>query len=307
MGFTNISQTSDFLQNELLQLENGVDTTVATDTPFLDELLGSGKVTESGIKFTWREDTIGTVGESVGEKEVREYGEGQKVARTELDNLTQIFEDGASVSDSANAQSIAGIGTEEIYQTQKATKRCKIKIEKALLLGAKKAEDETSGRQTNGLVNLIGNTVNAADKRLTKNMINEAMRMIFEAGQEGNKRCQMHNTMKERIDELYISSTTGLSQIIQPGVNSVGNYVGSINTIYGTLEIIINRHMPVDTILIYDVDNVELKRHQPLRVEVAPKSGSYIKNTVTGEYGLCYRNKLSGTKIINIDNTAVEV
>ena len=80
----------------------------------------------------------------------------------------------------------------------------------------------------------------------------------------------------------------------------LGTSVSKVVTDYGEAELILDRHMPADQILIVDLDQVELAELRPAQAEGLGKTGDNVKVQIVHEFTVKLLNKFAGAKIINV-------
>lgn len=291
----------DFLENEVVDLREEIALTSPTDTPLTTLLMGRGAVVPAtDITVTWRErklnETRGTL-----KLEGAEAGDPIKSNRSTLSNLCQIIEKVSQVSGTAQALNPKGIGKSfeaEINDRLIETKR---DLEWYFLNGTKAAGSETVPRQMNGLVNLVNtNNVVDATEGLTEALMLDAMQKMWDHGSQGEYFTFVNAGTKRIINNLIkadgnirINTTQGLSQVL-------GVTVQKIESDFGTLNLVLDRHMDANTMLILDLDQVEIAELRGTFFEMLPKAGDYFKGHILNESTIKLLNSYSGAKLINI-------
>lgn len=291
----------DFLENEVVDLREEIALTSPTDTPLTTLLMGRGAVVPAtDITVTWRErklnETRGTL-----KLEGAEAGNPIKSNRSTLSNLCQIIEKVSQVSGTAQALNPKGIGKSfeaEINDRLIETKR---DLEWYFLNGTKAAGSETVPRQMNGLVNLVNtNNVVDATEGLTEALMLDAMQKMWDHGSQGEYFTFVNAGTKRIINNLIkadgnirINTTQGLSQVL-------GVTVQKIESDFGTLNLVLDRHMDANTMLILDLDQVEIAELRGTFFEMLPKAGDYFKGHILNESTIKLLNSYSGAKLINI-------
>ena len=288
----------DFLENEVVDLREEIALTSPTDTPLTTLLMGRGAVVPAtDITVTWRErklnETRGTL-----KVEGAEAGEAIKSTRSTLSNICQIIEKVSQVSGTAQALNPKGIGKSfeaEIADRLIETKR---DLEWYFLNGTKAAGSDSVPRQMNGLVNLVnsGNVVDATEG-LTEVLMLDAMQKMWDHGSQGEYFTFVNAGTKRIINSLLkadgnirINTTQGLNQVM-------GITVQKIESDFGTLNLVLDRHMDVNTMLILDLDQVEIAELRGTFYEDLPKAGDYFKGHVLNESTIKLLNSHAGSKI----------
>ena len=297
----NMVRRKDFLANEVVDLREEITLTSPTDTPLTTLLMGRGAIVPAtDITVTWRErklnETRGTL-----KLEGAEAGDPIKSNRSTLSNLCQIIEKVSQVSGTAQALNPKGIGKSfeaEIADRLIETKR---DLEWYFLNGTLTAGDDTTPRQMNGLVNLVNsNNVVDATEGLTETLMLDAMQKMWDHGSQGEYFTFINAGTKRLINSLIktdgnirINTTQGLNQVL-------GITVQKIESDFGTLNLVLDRHMDAKTMLIVDLDQVEIAELRGTFFEMLPKSGDYFKGHIQNESTIKLLNSYSGAKLINI-------
>lgn len=291
----------DFLENEVVDLREEIALTSPTDTPLTTLLMGRGAVVPAtDITVTWRErklnETRGTL-----KLEGAEAGDPIKSSRSTLSNLCQIIEKVTQVSGTAQALNPKGIGKSfeaEINDRLIETKR---DLEWYFLNGTKAAGSETVPRQMNGLVNLVNadNVVDATEG-LTEVLMLDSMQKMWDHGSQGEY-FTFVNAGTKRIINSLIKADGNIRINTEQGLNQVlGITVQKIESDFGTLNLVLDRHMDANTMLILDLDQVEIAELRGTFFEMLPKNGDYFKGHILNESTIKLLNSYSGAKLTNI-------
>lgn len=293
---------ADFLENEVVDLTDEIALVSPTDTPLTTLLMGRGKVVPAtDITVTWRErklnDERGTL-----KVEGAEAGDVIKSSREMLSNVCQIIEKVTQVSGTANALNPLGIGSS--FQAEVADRLIETKrdLEWYFLNGTKALESGATPRQMNGLVNLVNaENVKDATAGLTEALMLDAMQGMWEHGSQGEYYTFVNAAVKRSINELLkttgnvrISHTEGLNQ-------TMGITVQRIESDFGILNLVLDRHMDINTMLIVDLDQVEIAELRGTFFEPLPKAGDYFKGHILNESTIKLLNSYAGAKLININ------
>lgn len=292
---------NDFLENEVVDLKEEIALTSPTDTPLTTLLMGKGKVVKAAdITVTWRErqlnDARGTL-----KVEGSEAGEAIKSSRSTLSNLCQIIEKVTKVSGTAQALDPKGIG--KSFETEIADRLLETKrdLEWYFLNGTKASESGMTPRQMNGLVNLVNaNNVVDATEGLSEELMLNAMQKMWDHGSQGEYYTFVNAGTKRLINKLLttggnirVNTSNGLNQVM-------GITVQKIESDFGTLNLVLDRHMDANTMLIVDLDQVEIAELRGTFFEMLPKAGDYFKGHILNESTIKLLNSYAGAKLTNI-------
>lgn len=291
----------DFLENEVVDLRDEIALVSPTDTPLTTLLMGRGAtVPAKDTTMSWREkklnETRGTL-----KVEGSEAGDPIKSSRSTLSNICQIIEKVTQVSGTAQALNPTGIGKSFESEVNDRLIETKRDLEWYFLNGTKAAGSDTVPRQMNGLVNLV-NTENVVDatEGLTEGLMLDAMQKMWDHGSQGEYFTFVNAGTKRLINSLLkadgnirINTTQGLNQVM-------GITVQKIESDFGTLNLVLDRHMDVNTMLILDLDQVEIAELRGTFFEMLPKAGDYFKGHILNESTIKLLNSYSGAKLINI-------
>lgn len=291
----------DFLENEVVDLSEEIKLTSPTDTPLTTLLMGRGAVVPAtDITVSWRErklnETRGTL-----KLEGAEAGDPIKSTRSTLSNLCQIIEKVTQVSGTAQALNPKGIGKSFEAEVNDRLIETKRDLEWYFLNGTKAAGSETVPRQMNGLVNLVNadNVVDATEG-LTEALMLDAMQKMWDHGSQGEYFTFVNAGTKRLINNL-IKADGNIRINTEQGLNQVlGITVQKIESDFGTLNLVLDRHMDANTMLILDLDQVEIAELRPTFFEMLPKNGDYFKGHILNESTIKLLNSYSGAKLTNI-------
>lgn len=170
--------------------------------------------------------------------------------------------------------------------------------------------NNSTARRTKGLVEAIStNVVNANDTPLEKVDILDAIQKAWDNGglQEDETRTVMlGSTQKRALTDEFINATDGYRFETR---NIAGVNVQSIETDFGRLNVMLNRHVPSDTVLILSLEQLAPKflripEKGHFFVEPLAKTGATSKFQIYGEIGLKYGNERTHAKIYNLGGYA---
>lgn len=299
----NMVKTNDFLENEIIDLSEEIKLTSPTDTPLTTLLMGRGAVVPAtDITVTWRErklnETRGTL-----KKEGDGIGDQIKSSRRTLSNVCQIIEKVVEVSGTAEA---AG---ETTFEDELIDRLIEVKrdMEWYFLNGVRAEENEYTPRQMNGLVNLVNNdNVIDGSAGLSESLIEDTLYQLWTHESVKEYYAFVNKEIKQQINELYRNSENVRINVSQGMDQSVGITVQRIVSDFGTLNLVLDRHMDVNTMLIVDLDQVQIAELRGTFFETLPRKGDSEKGHVMNESSIKLLDSYSGAKIINIPVIATE-
>lgn len=291
----------DFLENEVVDLREEIALVSPTDTPLTTLLMGRGAtVPATDITVTWRErklnETRGTL-----KKEGAEAGDPIKSSRGTLSNVCQIIEKVTQVSGTAEKLNPKGIGSSFNAEVADRLIEAKRDLEWYFLNGVRAEETESVPRQMNGLINLVNaeNVIDATDG-LTEALMLDAMQKMWDHGSQGEYYTFVNAGVKRKLNELF-KNGQNVRINIENGIAQVqGVTVQRVESDFGVLNLVLNRHVDAKTMLILDLDQVQIAELRGTFFEMLPKSGDYHKGHILNESTIKLLNSYSGAKIINI-------
>lgn len=291
----------DFLESEVVDLREEIALVSPTDTPLTTLLMGRGAtVPATDITVTWRErklnETRGTL-----KKEGEDAGDPIKSSRGSLSNVCQIIEKVTQVSGTAEKLNPKGIGSSFNAEVADRLIETKRDLEWYFLNGVRAEENESTPRQMNGLINLVNaDNVIDATAGLTEDLMLDAMQKMWDHGSQGEYYTFVNASVKRKLNDLLknaanirVNITNGLSQ-------TMGITVQKVESDFGTLNLVLDRHMDTKTMLILDLDQVQIAELRGTFFEMLPKAGDYHKGHILNESTIKLLNSYSGAKLINI-------
>ncbi|KNF09308.1 hypothetical protein CLPU_3c00860 [Gottschalkia purinilytica] len=300
-----MKKTMDLTRLENIDLSQAIAYASPMDTPFITLLLQNGLVENANsTKITWREATLDAnrKGPKLEGADATNIG---KTVRREIENNQQIFERTAEVSGSLDAIQVKGVAGGELAQSiNDRMIENKIDLEWYAIQGTKADEAGETPRQMNGIINLINSankfSVANAEGRISADDLIKAFRLPWEKGAGGDKIIMCGATVKEYLNTL-LKVDKGVSiPVLQGGGNIIGITADRVHTDYGSGNIILNRHIPAETIIIYDLQNCKLRPLRAMKAEQLAKNGDSSKYMIIGEYSLQFNNTYAGSVITGI-------
>jgi len=286
------------------------------DTPFLSAIGGmTGGKSVTSKQFTWQ-----TVDNAAAAQTVALEGADPTYAertRSEVTNVTQIMQYGVNVSYTKQAatgnlsgESIIGnqpVQDELAFQLDMSMKRAARDIEFSFLQGTYVADtDMATERKTRGLLEAIStNEVAAAAAALDQAKVEDALKKMADSGAPFEMPVIMANSFqKQKLSSIYSSALA-----LAPRDRNIGGVnITTIETDFGQVGIVYDRHLPTDDVVIVDLAfckpvflDIPGKGH--FFVEPLAQSGAAYKFQVYGEIGLEYGPEQFHAKITNLSTS----
>ncbi len=299
------------------------------DTPFTSAIgvLTGGRNTRS-TKFGWQSYDERDGSDANQRLEGADAPTAQNRKRVFGENVVEIHQESVEVSytkqaavnliDSA-ASGVEGsnpVTDEYQWQIDKQLKAIKRDIEVTFITGTfQQGADggdgvEDTPRKTRGLLSAI--TTNllapvAPDNVLDIAMLNDISQMAWDNGglAEGDTATIMLNSVQKR----NLTAAAKADGIVLPASRDVaGVHVTTIETDFGTLNVMLNRYMPQGDLVVVSLEEcapvfLEIPGKGFLFVEPLAKTGSAEKAQIYGEVGLWYGNEKKHGKITGLDTT----
>jgi hypothetical protein len=286
------------------------------DTPFLSAIGGmTGGKSVTSKQFTWQTvDNAAAAQTAVVEGADPVYAER---TRSEVTNVTQIMQYGVNVSYTKQAatgnlsgESIIGnqpVQDELAFQLDMAMKRAARDIEFSFLQGTYVADtDLATARKTRGMLEAIStNEVAAAAAALDQAKVEDALKQMADSGAPFEMPVIMANSFqKQKLSSIYSSALA-----LAPRDRNIGGVnITTIETDFGEVGIVYDRHLPADDVIIVDLAfckpvflDIPGKGH--FFVEPLAQSGAAYKFQVYGEIGLEYGPEQFHAKITNLSTS----
>ena len=271
------------------------------DTPFLSAIGGmTGGKSVTSKQFTWQTvDNAAAAQTAVVEGADANFAER---SRSEVTNVTQIMQYGVHVSYTKQAatgnlsgESILGnqpVQDELAFQLDMAMKRAARDIEFSFLKGTYVADtDVATARKTRGMLAAIStNEVAAASAALDQAKVDSLLKEMADNGAPFEQPVIFANAFqKQKLSSIYSSALS-----LAPRDRNIGGVnITTIETDFGEIGIVYDRHMPVDDIMIADLAyckpvflDIPGKGH--FFAEPLAQTGSAYKFQIYGEVGLEY-------------------
>jgi hypothetical protein len=306
-----------------------------TDTPFLSSIGGltGGQSTNSTL-FQWQGYDLRDAENNRQRLEGADAPTPEARTRFNVTNVVEVHQEAIAVSYTklaasgqyASTGAPAGANVAGIDGSNPVLNEMDWQVRQALVQIARDAEvtfltgefahpgDNASPRRTRGLLEAItSNVVDAGGELLDSDgsggeqpghMLLDLLQMVWENGgiMESDTATVMANGFqKRRLTKAFISDAN-----YQEASRTVGGVrVSTIETDFGVLNMMLNRHMPTDTVVVTSLEqcapvflNVPDKGF--LFVEPLAKTGASDRNQIYGELGLRYGNEKTHGKITGL-------
>ena len=271
------------------------------DTPFLSAIGGmTGGKSVTSKQFTWQTVDNATAAQTV----VAEGADATfaERSRSEVTNVTQIMQYGVHVSYTKQAatgnlsgESILGnqpVQDELAFQLDMAMKRAARDIEFSFLQGTYVADtDVSTARKTRGMLAAIStNERGAAGGALAQGDVDNVLKQMADSGAPFEQPVMFANAFqKQKLSSIFSSALS-----LAPRDRNIGGVnITTIETDFGEIGIVFNRHVPADDIIIADLAyckpvflDIPGKGH--FFAEPLAQTGSAYKFQIYGEVGLEY-------------------
>lgn len=290
----------DFLTDEVVDLSDEIKLVSPTDTPLTTMLMGRGAVVPAtDITVTWREKQLDTTRGTLI-KEGADAGTVVVSSRSSISNLCQITEKVTQVSGTARALHPKGVG--DTFDAEVSDRLIELKrdMEWYFLNGTKTVESDTAARQMNGLVNLVNsNNVISTAGALTEDHFLDAFQKMWDHGAQGEYFAFVNATQKRAINALA-KAGSNVRWVLENGsvTNEWGVGISKIVSDFGTINLVLDRHMDIKTILALDLDEVQIAELRSTFYEDLPKAGDYFKGHIINESTIKLLNSYAGAKIL---------
>ena len=154
----------------------------------------------------------------------------------------------------------------------------------------------------NGLMNLVNskNVVDATGKDFSEEIILDSLQAMWDAGAHGEYYTFVNASVKRLVNNLLKTGTNVKVNVTQSTDQVLGITVAKIESDFGIINLVLNRHMVTDAMLTVDLEQVEIAELRPTFYEDLPKSGDYQKGHIINESTIKLLNSYAGSKIINI-------
>lgn len=281
-------KTTNFTQNENIDLTKEISLVAPTDTPLFSLLMARGQYSKAISKtINWREKTLDTT-EDIGAVEGADATVFTESTRAEKNNVQELFIKNVAISGSALASEVTGISDMMASEVNDRLIEMKVAVEKSLLKGVKKDGSITPFiRKMAGLQSFVPETNKTKGATLTEKIFKDTVKKLWENGLGSNEFYALVNAeLKEAIDTFYENKYNYVAQ-----ESKFGLVVTQINTNYGLVNLILDRHMDADKIIVFDPSFLEVSFLRNPQFEALGKTGDSEKAQVVTEASLKVLNE----------------
>ena len=285
------------------------------DTPLLSAIGGLTGGQSAGATFVeWQGYDLRDAADDRQRTEGAAAPDGESRTRYIASNVLEIHQEAVEVSytkQGATGQRAAGgqpavtIGSavmpadELAWQIEQQLKQIARDVEKTFITGKyQRPADNTTARKTRGLIEAIATnkavtTHTAAD--LTADDVLDLMQKVWENGgiQESETRTLIVNAkLKRALTRIFIKDAR-----YQEATRNVGGVnLQTIETDFGSCNIMLNRYMPTEQLVVASLDELypvflEIPSKGHFFAEPLAKTGASDKVQIYGEIGLRYGNE----------------
>lgn len=235
-----------FRANDLWKAENEVMLVTAVNADTITVVRGFGSTNGAAHVAGTRIFKIG-----VAAPEGSDANEPISTEKTSGFNYTQIFMDTVKVTGTRQAIAQYGVADEYAYQLEKTLKSRAIAVEQALIHGVRNEDVNAKRRTFGGLLEFTStNVVDAAAANVSKATLDGMLHDIWRAG--GSPRDLVMNIdQKSKLFDVYADRIrTDQSE------HGLGGYIEFFENDLGRFNIILDRWVPRDMILVLDRDRL---------------------------------------------------
>jgi len=282
------------VQDELMYVSS-----VSTDT--LTIVRGYG-----GTSNVSHADTLAVTKATIARLEGADYDTGHTTVVTRNINYTQILSEAVKVSGSDMVQDHYGINDIMAYNIAKligggsgiGTKgkagSLAILLQKTFYHGYKAAGSASASRAMGGYEQFVtANVTNLLSAALELRHIYDLMELCFLAG--GMPDTIIVNTHLRRKISTFFEGSIRTERTEETG----GSVIKTIDTDFGSLEVVLDRFCPTDRLYLAEKDKMGWVSYRPFNVFDRASTGDYEVKEVLGEFGFVVQNQTAHGLIKN--------
>lgn len=278
-------KTRNFTAHENIDLSKEIALVAPTDTPFSTLLMNKKLVETAGsVTINWREKTLDDT-EDISKTEGHTPDTFTASGRAEKSNVMEIFSKAVQVSGSAQASNITGINDLFASEINDRLTELKVNIEKKMLAPSNYNDGSTEPyiRRMKSIFEQV-DPANVVDINTapTQADFKAVVKKLWDAGLGSNEFYAFVNAdFKEIIDGFYANQIN-----YNMPMDTFGFVANKVITNYGVVNVVLNRHMPVDKILVVDPAYLRLVYLRKPTFEMLAKDGDNLKGMVITECSL---------------------
>lgn len=204
--------------------------------------------------------------------------------RTTLFNYHQVFQEAITVSDLEQWVEHYGIDDAYDYEVQKWLKILAIRAEKSLIHGRRYEDSTNATRTMGGLLYFITTNATNVGGALTETALNDEFQDAFNSG--GNPNLIVASPKQARKISAFVGSAS--RPLPQSDLRSLtaGGTVKTYISDFGEADIIIDRHLPADTVMLLDESTIAVVPGRDFYLETLAKTGTARKGEIVGWFTL---------------------
>ena len=278
-------KTTNFTQHENIDLSKEIALVAPTDTPFTTLLLNKKLVETAGsVTINWREKTLDDTAD-ISKTEGFTVDTFVSSGRAEKSNVMEIFSKAVQVSGSAQASNVVGINDLFASEINDRLTEVKVNIERKMLAPSNYNDGSTEPfiRRMKSIFEQVdpSNVVDITTAP-TQADFKAVVKKLWDAGLGSNEfYCFLNADYKEILDDFYANQIN----YNQP-MDTYGFVANKIITNYGIVNVVLNRHMPVNKLLLVDPSYLRLVYLRKPAFEMLAKDGDNLKGMVITECSL---------------------
>jgi len=270
-------KSTNFTDMESISLSKEIALIGVQSTPLTSMLMAKGNIEKAlSTVYTWRAKTLDNT-DDLSAVEGSDTTVFHETARAELNNILEIFKKGASISGTAGAMQTTQFASE----INDRLLELKINMEKKFINGLKNDGSITPfKRQLSGLIEFadVSNAV-AVTGAVIEDDVKSVMRNLWNQDlAEGTYYALVGADIKEQIDAIY-KDRYSYSHV----TTDFGLLVDSVNTNYGKVNFVLSKHVPVDKMVVFNDNYLDLAYLRVPTFEPLAKSGDNVKGQVVAE------------------------
>ncbi|SKA99922.1 hypothetical protein SAMN05443428_13910 [Caloramator quimbayensis] len=278
-------KTSNFTLHENIDLSKEIALVAPMDTPLTTLLLNKKLVEDAGsVTINWREKTLDETAD-ISKAEGFTVDTFVSSGRAEKSNVMEIFSKAVQVSGSAQASNVLGINDLFASEINDRLTEVKVNIEKKMLASTNYNDGSTAPyiRRMKSIFEQAdpGNIIDITTAPSLSDF-KAVVKKLWDNGLGSNEfYCFVNADFKEVIDTFYANQIN-----YNMPMNTFGFVANKVITNYGIVNIVLNRHMPVDKILVVDPAYLRLSYLRKPAFETLAKDGDNMKGMVITECSL---------------------
>ena len=291
-----------------------------SDTPFLSAIGGlTGGISVQSTEFEWQTYDLRNAAQNT-KVEGAAAPTAEERVRANVTNVVEIHQETVEVTYTKSAatglksgsnNALANPVNDELgWQVAQMLKQIARDVEFSFLNGTfVKPVDNGTARKTRGLIEAIATNVSAqvAGTALTDVILLDLMQDVYDNGgimESETATIIVNSFQKRQLTKLFVTD----ANYREMSRNLGGVNVQTIETDFGRLNIMLNRHMPADTLVVCSLEQcapvfLEIPGKGFLFQESLAKVGASDKTMIYGEIGLRYGNERTHGKITGLKTT----